>query len=194
MYGCESWMTKKAERRRINAFELQCWRRLKSPLDCEEIKAVNPKGNQSWILTGRTDTEAEAPILCPPDAKNWLLGKDPDAGKDWRQEEKGTKENEMVGWHHQLNEHEFEQAPGVGDGHGSLECCSPRGRKESGMTEWLNWTCTMGVHVSRGYTLSVRVPHSHMVFVMLHEHRILVDPQSVAIQQDPGKCILSTPE
>ena len=87
-----------------------------SPLDCEEIKAVHPKWNQSWIFIGRTDAEAEAPILWLLDKKNWLIGKDPDAGKDWRQEEKGTTEDEMVGWHHQLDGHEFEQAPGAGDG------------------------------------------------------------------------------
>ena len=89
---------------------------LESPLNCKEIKVVNPKWNQSWIFIGRTDAEAEAPVLWPPDAKNWLIGKDPDAGKDWRQEEKGTTEDEIVGWHHQLYGHEFEQAPGVGDG------------------------------------------------------------------------------
>ena len=140
MYGCESWTVKKAERRRIDAFEL-CWRRLlRVSLDCKEIQPVNPKGNQSWIFTGRTDAEAEAPILWPPDAKNWLIRKYPDAGKDWRQEEKGTTEDEMVGWHHRLDGHEFEQAPGVGDGQGSLECCRPRGRKESDMIERMNWT------------------------------------------------------
>ena len=113
---------------------------LESPLDCKEIKPVNPTGNQSWIFIGRTDAEAEGPILWPPDAKNWLTGKDPDAGKDWRQEDKGTPEDEMVGWHHQLNGHEFEQAPGAGDGQGYLACCSPWGRKESDTTERLNWT------------------------------------------------------
>ena len=95
-----------------------------SPLDCKEIQPVHTKGNQSWIFIGRTDAKAKAPILWPPDVKNWLIGKDPDAGQDWRQE-KGTKENERVGWHHQLNGHAFEQAPGVGDGQGSLVCCSP---------------------------------------------------------------------
>ena len=110
---------------------------LESPSDCREIQAVNPKGYQSWIFIGRTDTEA--PILWPPDVKNWLLRKDPDAGKDWRQEEKGTTENEMIGWHHRLDAREFEQAPGDGDGQGSLACCSPWGRKESDTTEWLNW-------------------------------------------------------
>ena len=111
---------------------------LESPLDCKEIQPVNPKGNQSWIFIGRTD--AETPILWPPDGKNWLIGKDSDAGKDCGQEEKGTTEDEMVGWHHQLNGHEFEQALGVGDGQGGLACCSPWGRKESDMYEQLNWT------------------------------------------------------
>ena len=117
---------------------------LESPLDCKEIQPVNPKGNQSWIFTERTDAEAETPMLWPPDAKNWLNGKDPDAGKDWRQEEKGTTEVEMVGWHRWLDGHEFEQAPGVGDGLGSLVCCSSWGHKESDMTEWLNWIDIVG--------------------------------------------------
>ena len=121
MDGCESWTIKKAECRRIDVFELWCWRKLfESRLDCKEIQSVNPKGNQSWIFTGRTD--AEAPILWSPDAKNRLLGKDPDAGKDWKQEEKGRTEDEMVGWYHWLDGHEFEQALGVGDGQGSLVC------------------------------------------------------------------------
>ena len=113
---------------------------LESPLDCKEIQLVHPKGNQSWIFIGRTDAKAEAPILWPPDVKSWLIWKDPDAGKDWRQEKKGMTEDEMVGWHHWLNGHEFEQAPGVADGQGSLACCSQWGHKESDMTEWLNWT------------------------------------------------------
>ena len=113
---------------------------LKSLLDCMETKPVNPKENQPWIFIGRTDAEAETPILWPPDAKNWLIRKDPDAGKDWRWEEKGTTEDEMVGWHHRLDRHEFEQPLGVGDGQGSLACCSPWGFKESDRTEWLNWT------------------------------------------------------
>ena len=107
---------------------------LESPLDIKETKPVNPKGNQSWIFMGRTDTEAEAPILWPPDAKNWLIRKDPDSGKDWRWEEKGMTEDEMVGLHHWLDGYEFEQAPGVGDGQGSLMSCSPWGHKESDMT------------------------------------------------------------
>ena len=115
---------------------------LESPLGCKEIKPVNPKENQSWIFIGRTDDEAEAPILWLPDEKNWFIGKDPDAGKDWRQDEMGTTEDEMVGWHHRLNWHEFEQAPGVGDGQGSLVCCSSWGHKESNTTELNLWgTC-----------------------------------------------------
>ena len=113
---------------------------LESPLDCKEIKAVNPQRNQSWIFIGKTDAEVETPILWLPDVKNWLIGKDPDAGKNRRQEEKGMTEDEMVGWHHQLNGHEFEQVLGVGDGHRSLACCSPWGHKELDMTEQLNWT------------------------------------------------------
>ena len=117
------------------------------------IQEVHPKGNQSWIFIGKTDAKAETPILWPPDAKNWLTGKDPDAGKDWRQEEKGMTEDEMVGWHHRLGGHEFEQAPGVGDGQGSLACCSPWGRKESDTTERLNWTdANLGVNHAMKFT------------------------------------------
>ena len=110
---------------------------LESPLDCK-IKPVNPKGNQSWIFIGRTDVQAEAPILWPPYAKNQHIRKDPDAGKDWRQEGKGTIEDKMVGWHHRLNGHEFEQALGDGEGQTSLACCNPWGCKELDMTEWLD--------------------------------------------------------
>ena len=108
---------------------------LESPLDCKEIQPGHPKGNQSWIFIGRTDAEAETPILWPPAAKGWLIWKDPDVGKDWRQEEKGP----IVGWHHQLDGHEFEQT-GVGDEQERLACCSSYGHKESDMTEQLNWT------------------------------------------------------
>ena len=110
-----------------------------SPLDCKETQPVHPKGNQSWVIMGKTDAEAETPILWPPDAKNWLTGKDPNTGKDWRQKETRTTENEMVGWHHWLNGHEFEQAPGVGDWQGGLACCS-HGVAELDRTERLNWT------------------------------------------------------
>ena len=108
MYGCESWTIKKTEHRRINGFELWCWRRLlKVPLDCKEIQPVHPKGDQSWVFIGRTDVEAETPILWQPDGNSWLIWKDPDAGKDWGQEEKGMTEDEMGGWHHWLDGHEF---------------------------------------------------------------------------------------
>ena len=116
---------------------------LESPLDCKEIQPVHSKENQSWIFNGRTCAEAETPILWPPDMKNWLIWKDPDAGRDWRREEKGTTEDEMFGWHHQHLGPEFEYAPGVGGGQGSLTCHSPWDHKESDMTEqvnWLNWT------------------------------------------------------
>ena len=113
---------------------------LVSSLNCKEIQPVDRKGNQSWMFIGKTDAEAEAPVFWPPDVKNRLLRKDPDAGKDWKKEEKGTTEDKMVGWHHQLNGHEFEQALGVGDGQGGLACCSPQGGKELDMTERLNWT------------------------------------------------------
>ena len=158
MHRYESWTVKKAECWRI-AFELWCWRRLLrvhwtarnyqsilkeiSPgcsLEFKEIKPVNHKGNQSWIFIRRTDAEAEATIPWPPDVKNWLIGKDLDAGKDWRQEEKGMTKGEMVGWHNWLDGHEFQHAPRVGDGQRGLAWCSPRGRKESDTTERLNWT------------------------------------------------------
>ena len=133
-YKCESWTIKKADCWRNDAFELWCWRRLSRVPWMAWIKQINPKGNQPWIFTRRTDAEAEAILLQPPDVKNWLIGKYPDAGKDWRQEDKGTMEDEMFGWHHQIDGHEFEQTPGVGAKQGSLVCCSPWGYKESDMT------------------------------------------------------------
>ena len=113
---------------------------LESPLDFKEIQPVQPKGDYTWMFIGRTDVKAETPVLSPSDAKSWLIWKDPDAGKDWKKEEKGTTEDEMVGWHHQLNGHESEQTVGDGEGQGSLACCSPWGHKESDTTERLNWT------------------------------------------------------
>ena len=108
---------------------------LESPLDCKEIQPVHPKGDQSWVFIGRTDFEAETPILWPPDAKNRLIGKDPDPVRDWGQEEKGSTENEMAGWHHGLDGRECERTPGDGDGQGGLACCDSWGRKESDTTE-----------------------------------------------------------
>ena len=136
MYRCESWTTKKAECGRIDAFELWCWRRLLG------VPWTARRSNQSILKEigpGRTDAEAETPILWPPDAKSWLIGKDPNAGKDWGQE-KGMTEDEMVGWHHRLNGRGFGWTLGVGDGQGGLVCCSSWGHKESDTTERLNWT------------------------------------------------------
>ena len=135
-YGCKSWAIKKAEYWRTDAFELWCWRRLwRVTWTARKITPVNSKGNQPWIFIERTDAKAE--ILWPPDAKRWFIRKHPN-GKYWRQEEKGATEHEMVGWHHWLNVHEFEQPPGDCEGQGSLGCCSPWGRKESDTTEWMN--------------------------------------------------------
>ena len=126
-------MDVRAECWRIDAFELWYRKRLL-------IQPVHPKGNQSWIFIRRTDAEAGTPILWPPDANNWLIWKDPVAGKDRRCEEKGTTKDKMVGWHHRLNGHDFEKTLGVGDGQGGLACCSPWGHKETDTTEQLNWT------------------------------------------------------
>ena len=137
MYECESWTIKEAEHWRIDAFELWYWEKtLERSLDGKKIKPVSPKGNQPWLFIERTDVEA--PILWPSDMKSWLNGKDPNAGKDWRQEGKGTTENEMVGWHYQLNGHEFEQTLGDSEGGGSLACSSPWGHKNMNSTKWLN--------------------------------------------------------
>ena len=141
MYGCESWTIKKAEHWRIDAFELWCWRRLlRVPWTARRSNPVHPKWDQSWVFIERTEAETETPILWPPDAKSWLIGKAPDAGKDWGQEEKGMTEDEMVGWHHRLSGHGLGWTLGVGDGQGGLACCGLRGRKESDTIEWLNWT------------------------------------------------------
>ena len=129
---------KKAEHWRIDAFGLWCWRRLlRVPWTA---KRSNSKGDQPWVFFGRNDAKAETPILWPPDAKSWLIGKVSDAGKDWGQEEKGTTEDEMAEWHHWLDGCEFEWTLGVGDGQGGLTCCDSWGRKELDTTEWMNWT------------------------------------------------------
>ena len=140
MYGCEldceeSWAPKN-----WCSWTVELEKTLVSPLDWKEIQPVHSKGDQSWVFTGRTDAEAETPVLWPPHAKSWLIGKDPDPGRDWGPEEKGMTEDEMAGWHHRLNAHEFGWTPGVGDGQGGLVCCDSWGRKESDTTEQLNWT------------------------------------------------------
>ena len=140
MYGCGSWTVKSWVPKNWCCWTVMLEKTLESLLDCKGIQPAHHKGDQSWLFIGRTDTDAEAPILWPPDVKNWLIGKGLDVGKDWRQEEKGMTEDEMVGWHHWLNGHEFQQALGVGDGQGSLVCCSPWGCKEWDTTVWLNWT------------------------------------------------------
>ena len=144
---------------------------LESPLYCKEIQPVHPKGNQPWMFIGRT--EAETALLWPPDVKNWLIKKDPDAGKDWRWEKKGTTEDEMVGWHHRLDGHEFEQALGVGDRQGSLVCCSTWGHKESDTTERLNW-------------LTVRV-----VYMLKDEAEFLLTPGHIISWSKKLKFLLS---
>ena len=139
-YGCESWTVKKAECRRIDAFEVWCWRRLlRVPWTARRpnqsiLKEISPGCSLEGLMLKLK------PILWPPDGKSWLIWEDPDSGKDWRQEEKGTTEGEMVRWHHQLNGHEFGWTPRVGDGQGGLACCGSWGRKELDTTEWLNWT------------------------------------------------------
>ena len=129
---------------------------LESPLNCKAIQSVHPKGDRSWVFIGKTDVEAETPVLWPPDAKSWLIWKDPDAGKDWRREEKGMTENEMVGWHHQLNGHEFGWTPGVSDGLGGLACCGLWDRKESDAIElnWTEWPCPFCLAPRPAVTLS----------------------------------------
>ena len=140
MYGCESWTVKKAEHQRTDAFELLCWKRLESPLDCKEIQPVHSKGDQPCVFFGRNDAKAETPVLWPPHEKSWLIGKVCNAGRDWGQEEMRTTEDEMTGWNHWLDGRNFEWTPGIGDGQGDLACCGSWGHKESDMTERLNWT------------------------------------------------------
>ena len=163
MYGCESWTVKKAEHRRIDAFELWSWRRfLRVPWTARRGQPVHPKGDQSWVFIGRTDVDTETPVLWPPDAKSWLIGKEPDAGKDWGQEEKGMTEDEMVGWHHRLNGDGFGWSPG-GDRQGCLVCCGSWCRNKSGMSERLNWQhkqCSKCIYTSSPIDLLRNSPPS----------------------------------
>ena len=139
MYGYEIWILEKAESRRTMPLNYGVEEDSWESRGLQEIKPFNPEGNQSWTFIGSTDAEVETATLWSPDVKKWPIGKDPNAGKDWRREGTGMTEGEIVGWHHQLNEHEFEQAPGVGDGQGSLVCCSPWGHKEKDWVTELNW-------------------------------------------------------
>ena len=145
-----------------------------SPLDCKEIQPVHPKGDQSWVFTGRTDAEAETPILWPPDAKSWLIGKDPDAGRDWGQEEKGTTEDKVAGWHHRPNGHGFGWTLGVGDGQGGLVCCSSWGHKELDMTEWLNWT--------DAYAYTCIHIHKHVCAQSFSHVQLFATPWTIAVR------------
>ena len=145
MYGCELDFKENWAPKNWCFWTVVLEKTLESPLDCKEIQPVNHKGNQSWIFIGRTDAKVETPIIWPLDAKNWLFGKDPDAGKDWRQEEKETKEEEMVGWHQRLNGHEFEQVSGASEGQGSLAAV-PRVAKS--WTQLNDWTTTKKIKVS----------------------------------------------
>ena len=140
MYGCESWSKESWAPKNRYFWTVVLEKTVESPLDCKEIQPIHSKGNQSRVFTGRTDVEAGTPIFWPPDAKSWLIWKDPNVGKDWRQEEKGTTVGEMIRWHHRLTGHEFGQTPGVGDGQGGLACCGSWAHKESDRTEWLSWT------------------------------------------------------
>ena len=134
---------------------------LESPLDCKEIQPAHSEEDQPWMFFGRNDAKAETPVLWPPHAKSWLIGKDSDAGRDWEQEEKGTTEDEMAGWHHWLDGSESEWTPGAGDGQGGLACCNSWGHKESDMTEQRNWTelvCSICLSVSHVFS-----PFSHQI-------------------------------
>ena len=142
---------------------------LASPLDCKEIQPVHPKGDQSWVFIGRPDVEAETPIIWPPDVKSWLIWKDPDAGKDWGQEEEGTTEDEMVGWHHWLDGRESEWTLGVGEGQGCLVCYDSWGCKDLDMTELLNWTDYRDRDRARDFFLSQR--EKNQLFIPFLDHQ-----------------------
>ena len=161
MYGCESWTVKKAEHQRIDIFELWCWRNLESSLDCKEIQPVNSEGDQPWDFFGRNDAKAETPVHWPPHVKSWLIGKDSDAGRDWGQEEKGTPEDEVSGWHHWLDGCESEWTLGFGDGQGGLACYSSWGHKESDMPERLIWSDLNALLLIRNKNSGIRVAVTH---------------------------------
>ena len=140
IYGCEIWTIRKLSTKELMLLNCGVGEDSWESLNFKEIQPVHPKGDQSWVFIGRTDAEAETPILWPHDVKSWLIGKDPDSGKDWGQEQNGMTEDEMVGWHHRLNGHEFGWTLGVGDVQGGLAFCGSWGRKESDTTERLDWT------------------------------------------------------
>ena len=159
---------------------------LESPLDSKEIQPAYPKGDQSWVFIGKTDVEAETPILWPPDVKNWLIWKDPDAGRDWGQEEKGMIEDEMAGWHHQLIGQEFGYTPGVCDGQGGLVCCGSWSHKELDTTEWLNWTCC-----AKAFKFNL-VPLVFFFFFNFHYSRIWVIEDFAVFMSQSGLPMFSS--
>ena len=140
MFGCEFYSKESWAPKNWCFWTVVLEMTLESPLDCKEIQPVHSKGDQPWVFFERNDAKAETPVLWPPHTRSWLIARDPDAGMDWGQEDKGTTEDEMAGWHHRLDGCEFEWTPGVGDGQGGLVCCDSWGHKELDMTEWLNWT------------------------------------------------------
>ena len=146
---------------------------LESPLDRKEIQPVHPKGDQSWVFIGRTDAKAETPVLWPPHVKSWLIWKDSDSGRDWGQEEKGTTEDEMAGWHHRLDGHEFEWILEVGDGQGGLACCSSWGHKDLDTTERLNWNVIMPINYMIMGVISIILLSIHVFFVTSGNAQIL---------------------
>ena len=160
--------------RKLNAEEWCFWtavleKTLESPLDCKEIQLVHSKGDQSWVFIGRTDAKVETPVLWPPHAKSWLIGKDADARMNWGQEEKGTTEDEMAGWHHQLDGHESEWTLGVGDGQGGLACCDSWGRKQPDTTEWLNYFLWGWI-----YSYTAIIPLSHLRNLKLKKYHLTI--------------------
>ena len=157
---------------------------LECPLDCKEIQQVHSKGDQSWVFIGRTDAEGETPILWPPHVKSWLMGKDPDAGRDWGQEEKGMTEDKMAGWHHWLDAHEFGWTPGAGDVQEGLACCNSWGCKESDTTEWLNWTETV-VEVMKTMVISFKRSHASTA-TLSAPSPAAVQHQSTPLPETPG--------
>ena len=154
MHRCDDWTIKNAEHQRIDAFKLWCWKRL---LDSKEIKPVNPQVYQPWIFIGRTDVEVEVPVFWPSNGKRWIIGKDSDAGKDWRQEKKVMTEDERIGQHHWFSGHEFEQTLGDSEEPGSLVCCRSWGHKETGTTKWLNNNILRGKYFSKKCCYSFRI-------------------------------------
>ena len=163
MYGCEIWSINKVQKNWC-FWTVVLEKTLESPLDCKEIQPVHSEGDQSWVFFVRNDAKAETPVFWPPHVKGWLIGKDSDAGRDLGQEEKGTTEDEMAGWHQWLNGCESEWTPGVGDGQGGLACYNSWDRKESDTTEWLNWT-ELNIPLYVCTTTSLSIPLSVYVLV-----------------------------